>query len=370
MDVAYGKHPPFTVGIEEEFQILDAGSYELAGRYDLIAESVGDEEHVKAELQQSTVETATPVCRTVGEAVEHAGRLRAALRDAAAEHGALIGSAGTHPFSRWEHQSITEGERYEGIVEGLQWVAKRVVIFGLHVHVGLQSAQQAIAVANALRSWIPEFLALSANSPFWHGRDTGLASARSTIFQAMPRSGLPPAFSSFEEWELTMERAVKAGFIEDYTYVWWDLRPHPRLGTIELRVCDAQSRLASVAGLAALMQSLAATLAERFDRDGALPIQPVTLVSENKWLAARHGLDTDLVDLGRDTARPAREAALELLELAAPAARKLGCADQLDEVEHLCSRGTGADEQREAHAEQGSPLAVAKRIGELTVEGL
>jgi carboxylate-amine ligase len=366
MEVNYGKQPPFTVGIEEEFQILDADSYELVQRFDPIAESVGDPEHVKAELQQSTIETATPVSRRVDEAIEHCRRLRAALRDAAAEHGALIASAGTHPFSRWEHQAITEGERYEGIVESLQWVAERVVIFGLHVHVGLQAPQQAIAVANALRTWIPELLALSANSPFWHGRDTGLASARSVIFQGMPRSGLPPAFSSYEEWELAMQRMVNVGFVEDYTYVWWDLRPHPRLGTIELRVCDAQSRLESVAGIVALTQCLTAILAERYDRGESLPIQPVTLVSESKWLAARHGLSTNLVDLQHDTSRPAREALLELVELAEPAARTLGCERELVEVEHVCSRGAGADEQRAAYEEQGSPLAVARRIVELT----
>jgi carboxylate-amine ligase len=368
MDVNYGKQPPYTVGVEEEFQILDVSSYELAQRFDVIAESVGDPEHVKAELQQSTVEISTGVCRTVGEAIEQCRGLRDGLRDAAAEHDALIASAGTHPFSRWEHQAITEGERYEGIVESLQWVAERVVIFGLHVHVGLQTPQQAIAVANALRTWIPELLALSANSPFWHGRDTGLASARSVIFQGMPRSGLPPAFSSYEEWELAMQRMVEVGFVEDYTYVWWDLRPHPRLGTIELRVCDAQSRLENVAAIAALTQCLVATLAERHDRGEALPIQPVTLVSENKWLAARHGLATDLADLQHDTTRPAREAALELVELAEPAARRLSCEAELVEVERLCSRGTGADEQHAAYAEQGSPLAVARRIVELTAD--
>jgi carboxylate-amine ligase len=184
----------------------------------------------------------------------------------------------------------------------------------------------------------------------------------------MPRSGLPPAFSSYEEWELAMHRMVEAGFVDDYTYVWWDLRPHPRLGTIELRVCDAQSRLESVAALAALTQCLAATLAERHEGGEALPIQPVTLVSENKWLAARHGLGTELVDLQHDTSRPAREAALELVELAEPAARRLGCEQGLLEVERLCSRGNGADEQHAAYDEQGSLLAVARRIVELTAD--
>ena len=195
---------------------------------------------------QSIVEVATHVAATVPEAVEEARGLRAQLRDAAAESGALIASAGTHPFSRYEHQEITERPRYQELVETMQWVAERELIFGLHVHVGLESAQQAIAVANALRTWLPELLALSVNSPFWQARDTGLASTRVKLFDAFPRSGLPPAFSSFEEFELLVERGVKTGSFEDYTYIWWDLRPHPKLGTIEVRICDGQTRLENV----------------------------------------------------------------------------------------------------------------------------
>jgi carboxylate-amine ligase len=252
----------------------------------------------------------------------------------------------------------------------MQWVAERELIFGLHVHVGLETPDQAIAVANALRTLLPELLALSANSPFWHGRDTGLASTRIKVFDAFPRSGLPPAFSSFEEFELLVDRGVKTGSFEDYTFIWWDLRPHPKLGTIEIRVCDGQTRLENLAGLVALVQSLAATFAEQHERDGALPIQPVTLIGENKWRAARYGLEAELIDLERDQARPAREAALELVELAEPAARRLGCEDELTQVEQLCARGSGADEQRKVEEEQGTLLAVAKWLAEQTVAGV
>jgi carboxylate-amine ligase len=252
----------------------------------------------------------------------------------------------------------------------MQWVAERELIFGLHVHVGLESAQQAIAVANGLRTWLPELLALSANSPFWQGRDTGLASTRVKLFDAFPRSGLPPAFASFEEFELLIERGVRTHSFEDYTFIWWDLRPHPKLGTIEVRICDGQTRLESVAGLVALIQSLAATLAERYESEGAPAIQPRTLVEENKWRAARYGLDAELIDLSRDEVRPARTAALELVELALPAARRLGCEHELGEVERLCDRGSGADEQRAAYLEQGSLLAVAQWLATQTVAGL
>jgi carboxylate-amine ligase len=306
----------------------------------------------------------------VPEALEESRELRARVAAAAAESGTLVVSAGTHPFSRYEHQDVTEQERYLELVETMRWVAEREVIFGLHVHVGLSSGQEATAVANALRTWLPELLALSANSPFWQGRDTGLASTRSKIFDAFPRSGLPPAFASFEEWEATMERGTRLGFFDDYTFVWWDLRLHPKLGTIEIRVCDGQARLESTGAIVALVQSLVALLAERYEREGALPLQPVTLIAENKWRAVRYGLDTELVDLERDDERPARQAVLELVERAEPFARRLGCARELAAVEEICRRGTGADEQRAVRERDGTLLAVVRELARLTAAGV
>jgi carboxylate-amine ligase len=302
----------------------------------------------------------------VAEAIEDARGLRATLRDAAAERGTVIASAGTHPFSRWEHQEVTEHERYRQLMREMRWVAEREVIFGLHVHVGITSADEAIAVANGLRTWLPELLALSANSPFWLGRDTGLASTRTKIFETFPRSGLPPAFASFEEFELLVERAIKTGSFPEYTYIWWDLRPHPTLGTIEVRIPDAQTRLESVAGIVALVQSLVATLADDFERGERPPVQPVTLISENKWRAARDGLNGKLIDLERDEERPAREAVLALVERAEPAAARLDCREELAEVERLVERGPGADEQRQVYEETSSLLAVAQWLAEQT----
>ena len=307
---------------------------------------------------------------SVGEAIEDARGLRATLRDAAAERGAVIAGAGTHPFSRWEHQEVTEHERYRALLEEMRWVAEREVIFGLHVHVGVASADEAIAVASGLRTWLPELLALSANSPYWHGRDTGLASTRTKIFETFPRSGLPPAFASFEEFELLVERAVKTGSMPDYTFIWWDLRPHPKLGTLEVRIPDAQTRLESVAGIVALVQSLVATLADGFERGEKPQIQPVTLINENKWRAARDGLNGLLIDLERDEERPAGDAVLALVERAEPAAERLGCREELAEVERLVQRGTGADEQRRVYEETGSLLAVAQWLAERTSAGL
>jgi carboxylate-amine ligase len=312
------------------------------------------------------IEVATHVAGSVAEAIEDARGLRATLRDAAAERGAVIASAGTHPFSRWEHQEVTEHARYRELMSQMRWVAEQEVIFGLHVHVGLASADAAIAVANGLRTWLPELLALSANSPFWLGRDTGLASTRTKIFETFPRSGLPPAFASFEEFELLVERGIKTGSFPDYTYIWWDLRPHPKLGTLEVRIPDAQTRLETVSGLVALVQSLVATLADGFERGEKTQIQPVTLVSENKWRAARDGLNGQLIDLERDEERPARAAVLALVERAEEAAHRLGCREELTEVERLVERGTGADEQRSVYEETGSLLAVAHWLAEQT----
>jgi glutamate---cysteine ligase / carboxylate-amine ligase len=370
----FGTSRRFSLGVEEEFQLVGRESYELVSRIDEILSEVEDEdEHegrVKPELLQSVVEVATNVAHSVAEAMDDLGRLRARLRDAAAERDALIASAGTHPFSLYEHQEVTDRPRYRELVEDMGWVAERELIFGLHVHVGLGSPETAIACLNAMRTFLPELLALSANSPFWQARPTGLASTRTKIFETFPRSGLPPAFTSWEEFEQLVERGIRTGSFSDYTYIWWDLRPHPRLGTIELRICDAQASIEAVEGIVALVQSLVATLAEASEAGETLPLQPVTLIDENKWRATRDGLDARLVDLEHDTERSAREAVLDLVERSEPAARRLGCADELGSVEALLARGTGADAQLRVYEETGSLLAVAQWLAEETIRGV
>jgi carboxylate-amine ligase len=370
----YGKGRLYSLGVEEEFQIIGRESHELVSRIDEILLAFDDdEEHegrVKPELLQSVVEVATKVSGSVREALEDLTRLRGRLRDAAADNGSLIASAGTHPFSRYEHQDVTARPRYRELVEAMRWVAERELIFGLHVHVGLDSPDKAVACANAARTFLPELLALSANSPFWQARPTGLASTRSKVFDSFPRSGLPPAFSSFEEFELLVDRAVRTNSFDDYTYIWWDLRPHPRLGTIEFRVFDAQTRMESVAVLVALTQSLVATLAEVWERGEELPIQPITLIAENKWRAARRGLRAELIDLERDVERPASEALRALAERCMPAAQTLGCAEELEALESILERGSPADEQLRIYEETESLLAVAQWLAGETVRGI
>jgi carboxylate-amine ligase len=367
----FGTSRRFSLGVEEEFQLVGRESYELVSRVDeILSEVDGEEEHdgrVKPELLQSVVEVATDVAGSVGEAVEDLHGLRARLRDAAAERDALIASAGTHPFSRYEHQEVTDRPRYRELIADMGWVAERELIFGLHVHVGVGSPDTAIACLGAARTFLPELLALSANSPFWQARPTGLASTRTKVFEAFPRSGLPPAFASWAEFEELVERGVRTRSFPDPTYIWWDLRPHPRLGTLELRICDAQASLDAVAGIVALAQSLLATLAEAHEAGEELPVEPVTLVDENKWRATRDGLDAKLIDLEHDTERTARDAVVALVERCEPAARRLGCTAELDAVERILARGTGSDEQLRVYDETGSLLAVAQWIAEETV---
>jgi carboxylate-amine ligase len=366
----FGKSPPFSLGVEEEFQLLNRESFELVSRIDEILPAFEGEKEstqVKAELLQSVVEVATHVAGTVSEAVEDLRSLRARLRDVAAESNAVVASAGTHPFSLYEHQEVTDRPRYLELMETIRWVAERELIFGLHIHVGLDSPDKAISCANALRTFLPELLALSANSPFWQARPTGLASTRTKVFEPFPRAGLPPAFASYEEFELLVERGIRTNSFPDYTYIWWDLRPHPKLGTIEIRVCDAQTRLESVAGIVALVQSLTATFGAEFDREGQLPVEPITLIAENKWRAARDGLSAKLIDLTNDAERSAPDAVRALVERCAPAAAELGCERELAEVERTLARGSGAAEQLRVYEETESLLAVAKWVAQETV---
>lgn len=364
MDHAFGRGKPFTIGIEEEYQLLSAESYELVPRFDEIAKEAADE-RVRQELMTSVLEAATAVHETVASAVNEVREIRRRLAEAAARRNVLIASAGTHPFSRWEHQEITDTPRYQGVVEELRWVAEQVAIFGLHVHVAVPSPDAAAAVTTALRTYVPELLALSANSPYWQGHATGLCSTRSKVFETMPRSGLPPRLDSFAEFEELVRRGAEAGFFEDYTYLWWDVRPHPNLGTVELRAFDAQTRVESVAAIVALTRCLVAAFTER-----APAPQPRLFIDENKWRAARYGLDADLVEAAHDTERPARDAIRELLELARPAGRSLGCGSELDEVERILERGNGADEQHRVREERGSLLGVAQWLAEQTVKGV
>lgn len=363
----FGAGAPFTLGVEEELMILDPQSWELvAGIEALLASAAGSpyEPHVKSELMQSVVEITTPVCATAGEVAVELRRLRGYVAAAAAATGLAIASAGTHPSGRFERQAITGEERYRAMVDEFQLGARQQLIFGLHLHVAVDDAETAIRVVDAASDYLPEFLALSANSPFWRGELTGLHSYRQTIFATLPRTGIPPRFGSYGEFVRAVERLEGTGLIPDYTRIWWDVRPHPRLGTVELRVCDAVTAVDDVVALAAYFQALVALLCDRIEGGRALPGLHPLLSAENKWLAARHGLDARVVDPSGETPLPVPVAELvrRRLDELAPYARALGSERELEATLELLARGNGADAQLRTWAASGDLTEVTRLI--------
>jgi carboxylate-amine ligase len=369
LDTAFGHSTPYSVGLEEEYQLVDETSLGLVSRIEPLLASFAVEpesSRVKPELLQSFVEVSTKVASGVAEAVEDLAELRSRLRRVAADQETAIISAGAHPFSYASAQSVTARPRYARIADDLGWLAHRHLAFGLHVHIGVNSAEKAIACCNGMRAHLPELLALSGNSPFWHGEPTGFASTRATILTRLPRSGPPPHLYTFRDFEELVERCRRAGCFPDYTRLWWDIRPHPRLGTVEVRICDAQTRLESVASVTALIQSLAATIGSAYECGENPQAVPDYLLEENRWRAARDGLDAVLIDAASDTERSARAALLTLLDRCEPAAEALGCADELDRMEAILDRGNGADEQRAVLVETGSLVELARFLVDQT----
>jgi carboxylate-amine ligase len=257
----------------------------------------------------------------------------------------VIGSAGTHPFAKWEHQRIVARPRYRDLIAALRFVARQELIFGVHVHVGVDDPDKAIHVANGMRVHMPILLGLSANSPFWRADATGLASVRTPIFRAFPRVGIPPTYDGWEDYEQRIDFMTRARVIEDYTYLWHDVRPHPNFGTVEVRVMDSQTRVEHTIGLAALVQGLVKELSEHYESGQTLSRYPFEMLDENKWLAARHGLEGELVDLPSFERVATRALARRLLDRMREHCQDLGCVDDLDPVEDLLERGNGAARQ-------------------------
>jgi carboxylate-amine ligase len=339
--------PSYTVGIEEELMIVDAETLDLSNSIDaILASPPGCPGHVQPELMESVLEVATTPCDDVPAAGEQLRALRRGVRGTAAEHDLTIGSAGTHPFALWEEQRIVSRDRYRGLVAELGFVARQELIFGMHVHVGLEGPDRAIYVANGLRLHVPLLIALGANSPFWRADETGLASSRMPIFRAFPRVGLPPAYRDFADYARRIEFMVRSGVMSDYTLLWYDVRPHPRLGTVEVRAMDSQTRIEHTLGIAALIQAMVRELGEQFDAGRPLPRCPAEMLDENRWLAARRGLDGDLVDLPGDQRVPTRELARRVLERLRDHARDLRSEGELAGVEDLIEGDTGAARQR------------------------
>jgi glutamate---cysteine ligase / carboxylate-amine ligase len=340
--------PSYTLGIEEELMIVDAETLDLTNSIEgLLADlaEASTEGEVKPELMESVCEIATTPCGSAAEAGRQLERLRHTVQSVAAQRGLAIGAAGTHPFAMWEDQRIVSRLRYRELVAGLQFVARQELIFGIHVHVGIDDPDKAIHVVNGMRVHLPLLLALSTNSPFWRGNVTGLHSTRMPIFRAFPRVGIPPRYEDFEDWTKRIEFMVGSRAIPDYTYLWYDVRPHPNFGTVEIRVMDSQTRIEHTLGLAALCQALVKELCEHFEAGKRLSTYPYEMLDENKWLAARHGLDQELVDLPKTKRVPTRELALRVLERVHHHAQELGSAAELEGIEDLLDRGNGASRQ-------------------------
>ena len=357
-----------SLGVEVELALVDMDSGALACVAPDLLARVGaphpDAEHpkIKKELYQCTVEVITGVCTTVAEARADLAESMREVEIAAAESGAAVIGAGLHPFTPWHQLSLSEGERYQRLVDTIAWPARRLTTHGVHVHVGVRSGDKAIATVNALTGYLPVFLALSAASPYWNGRDTGLASTRTKIFEAMPTTGLPPHLRDWAEFNVFLDTLIEAGAIETVREVWWDIRPHPGYGTVELRMCDAMPTLWEIGALAALAQSLVAEFDRMIDR-GETPDVPREWVRrENKWRAARWGIEADLVIDESGHTRPLRAIVDELVDRLLPMATELGCAAELSDLRRIASEGPSYVRQRQVVADGGDLPGVVRAL--------
>ncbi|HVO41977.1 MAG TPA: carboxylate-amine ligase [Aggregatilineales bacterium] len=348
-------NPPLTLGVEEEYMLVDATTRALtSGVSDMLAAGqavLGDQ--VKAEFMQSQLEVGTKVCKTVAHVRDEITLLRHTLSEIAATQGKAIAAAGTHPFSRWQDQEITRAERYEDLQADMQDVARRLLIFGMHVHLGFGESDQAraltIDILNQIRYFLPHILTISTSSPFWHGRNTGLKSYRTILFESLPRTGIPPIFTSFEEYDRLVALFGKVGVLgksgKDATKLWWDARPNPRIGTLEIRVADICTTVDEMVCVAAVIQALVAKLVKLRLNNQSWRLYRSELIQENKWRASRFGIDGTLVDFGIEEAVPVRALWGEILNLVDDVVDELGSRREVEYVQTILDRGTSADRQ-------------------------
>ncbi len=362
----------FTLGIEEEFQIVDPETRELRSDIHQILEDgkMTLKEQVKSEMHQSVVELRTEICPDIAHARQRVTELRSDLASVTAHHHLKIASAGTHPFSRWQDQSITPNERYATIVQDLQQVARANLIFGMHVHVGIPDRAEGLNVMNQMRYFLPHIYALSVNSPFWLGQNTGLKAYRQAIFERFPRTGIPDAFENLAEYEDYLETLIATNCIDNAKKIWWDVRLHPFFDTLEFRICDAQSRVDDTIALAAVMQALVFKLHKLGKGNVGFRRYKRRLLDENRWRAARYGIDGKLVDFRSKCEREERELLHEMLEFIAPETEELGISREISHIETIMREGTGADRQLRVFEETGEIKTVVDHIIRETYAGL
>ena len=363
----------FTIGIEEEFQIVDRRTNQLRSHVTQILqeseEILGDQ--IKPEMLQSVVEVGTKICADIKEARDELVRLRSSLAALCEPAGLTIAGSGTHPRSDWRDQSVTPKDRYLTIAHDMGDVAREMVIFGIHVHVYVgENPDRAIDVFNEARYFLPHLLALSTSSPFWIGRPTGLKSYRLAVFSQMPRTGMPDTFKSWADYQSFVALLVQTGCVEDGTKIWWDLRPHPNFRTLEFRICDMQSRVEDSLALAALAQAIVAKLYDLRTKNLGFRQYPRAWLNENKWRAMRYGLDGNLIDFGKREEVDERKLIGELLEFVDDVVDDLNCRDEIDHIGRILETGTSADRQLQVWNETHSLDAVSQMIIEETMEGL
>lgn len=362
----------FTLGVEEEFQIVDPVTWELRSHVsELIAAStptLGDQ--IKPELHQSIVEVGTRICKDIHELSSDVRRVRHELTAAAERVGLRVAAAGTHPFSNWVDQLISPGERYRHLIEEMQQLARSLLIFGLHIHVAVPDRSTMIDLLNAVRYFVPHLLAFSTSSPYCLGRNTGIKSYRTTIFRRFPRTGIPDHFGSWGEYEAYVDLLVQTGCIDNAKKIWWDVRPHPTFGTLEFRVCDVPTRWEDTVALAALAQAIVVKLHRLYTKNMGFRLYRRALIEENKWRAARWGLDGKLIDFGKRIEVPMRDLALELLDFVDDVVDELHSRDEVQHLRSVLDRGTSADQQIAVFEKEHDLKAVVSHLVDDTRRGL
>jgi len=362
----------FTLGIEEEFQIVDPHTRELRSHVSAILEEgktlLG--EQIKPEIIQSMIEVGTGICKNITEARGDITNLRSVLSGLVRKQGLEIVAAGTHPFSHWQDQKIFDNSRYELIVEENQMIARSLLTFGLHVHVGIENPERAIHIMNAVRYMLPHVLALSTSSPFWLGVDTGLKSYRSEVFTRMPRTGIPDHFESDTSFQRYVALLVETGCIDDGKKIYWDIRPHPYFPTLEFRICDIPTRIDDTVAIAALFQALVAKVNKLLDQNLTFRLHHRMLIEENKWRAVRYGLDGKIIDFGKGKEVPIRGVIRELLRFVDDVIDELGSRKEIDHIYTILERGTSADEQLRIWRDTADLKAVVDHLIEMTMENV
>jgi len=354
----------FTIGVEEEFQIIDPVSCDLRSHVMQIvsAASPAIQDQVKHEMHQSIVETGTRICENVGELRIEMHRTRGELIAAAERAGLQVAAAGTHPFASWLEQVISPGERYEHIVEELQQLARSLLIFGMHIHVAMPDKQTTIDMMNMVRYFLPHLLALSTSSPFWMGRNTGLKSFRTTVFRRFPRTGIPEMFESWSAYENFVNLLVRLNCIDNGKKIWWDVRPHPTFGTLEFRMCDCTTKVEEACAIAALTQAIVVKLHRLYTSNQSWRIYRRVLIEENKWRAARYGIEGKMIDFGKEAEVPMKTLIPELLELVDDVVDDLGSRSAVNYVNTILSEGTSAERQLRVYQQTGDLKEVVRHI--------